>query len=66
MNTIAIDVTAIPAPVVAAHCRSLLNAIGNFFDDPEVQRDYEAWHTERYGFPPREASYIEKTKEKTT
>jgi hypothetical protein len=58
MNAIAIDTTKIPAPVMAAHCRSLLNAIGGFFDDPKNQQDYEAWHVERYGYPPREASYI--------
>lgn len=26
---------AMPAPVMAAHCRGLFEAIGSFFDDPD-------------------------------
>ena len=56
--TITIDTKAIPAPVMDAHCRTLLNCIGKFFECKDVQRDYERWYTERYGHPPREASYM--------
>ena len=58
MNTITIDVTKIPPPVMSAHCRTLLECIGDYFDNPAVQREYEAWYCERYGHKPTEASYI--------
>lgn len=57
--TIAIDVTQIPSPVMNAHCRTLLNCIGKFFDDPQNQRDFEEWHKKQYGRYPSEASYME-------
>lgn len=56
-NAIAVDITKIPSPVMNAHCRTLLNCIGKFFDDPQNQRDFEEWHIKQYGCPPKETSY---------
>lgn len=57
MNAISVEVQAIPDPVMSAHCWGLLEAIGNFFDDPRNQAKFEAWHIEKYGYPPKETSY---------
>lgn len=57
MNELAVDVKAIPAPIMMAHCRTLLECIGTFFDDPANQAKFEAWHMEKYGCPPKETSY---------
>lgn len=63
MNAIAVEIAAIPKPVITAHCRGLLEAIGNFFDDPRNQAKFEAWHIEKYGCPPRETSYKKEVEE---
>lgn len=57
MNAIAVEIAAIPKPVITAHCRGLLEAIGNFFDDPDNQAKFEAWHKKKYGCLPKETSY---------
>jgi len=58
MGEITIDVKSIPPPVIAAHCRTLLNCIGDYFDNPTHQKEFEAWHMLKYGTPPARASYI--------
>lgn len=57
MSAISVEVKSIPDPVMSAHCHGLLEAIGRFFDDPVNQAKFEAWHMEKYGCPPKEASY---------
>ena len=41
----------------AAHCRGLFEAIGSFFDDPDNQAKFEAWHKKKYGCLPKDTSY---------
>ena len=44
MSGITVQLDTMPAPVMAAHCRGLFEAIGSFFDDPDNQAKFEAWH----------------------
>ena len=37
MSGITVQLDTMPAPVMAAHCRGLFEAIGSFFDDPDNQ-----------------------------
>lgn len=37
MSGITVQLDTMPAPVMAAHCRGLFEAIGSFFDDPPLQ-----------------------------
>lgn len=49
MSGITVQLDTMPAPVMAAHCRGLFEAIGSFFDDPDNQAKFEAWHKKKYG-----------------
>lgn len=57
MSGITVQLDTMPTPVMAAHCRGLFEAIGNFFDDPDNQAKFEAWHIKKYGCLPKETSY---------
>lgn len=57
MSGITVQLDTMPAPVMAAHCRGLFEAIGSFFDDPDNQAKFEAWHKKKYGCLPKETSY---------
>lgn len=47
MSGITVQLDTMPAPVMAAHCRGLFEAIGSFFDDPDNQAKFEAWHKKK-------------------
>ena len=57
MSGITVQLDTMPAPVMAAHCRGLFEAIGSFFDDPDNQAKFEAWHKKKYGCLPKDTSY---------
>ena len=56
MSGITVQLDTMPAPVMAAHCRGLFEAIGSFFDDPDNQAKFEAWHKKKYGCLPKDTS----------
>lgn len=39
---------------LAKGCASLVNSIGEFFDDPQNRKNYNEWHLRKYGFLPKE------------
>ena len=47
MSGITVQLDTMPAPVMAAHCRGLFEAIGSFFDGTEDEEKVGAWHWER-------------------
>lgn len=60
MSTVKINFNEIPKSDMQSHSRNLLDLIANYFENPEVQEDYEKWHLENYGYLPKEASYMKK------
>lgn len=45
--------------LTAAHCQTLIAGMQSFYRNPANQAEFEKWHTEKYGHPPRKTSYIQ-------
>lgn len=60
MSTIKINLNEVPKGEMLSHSRNLLDVVAEYFENSEVQKDYENWHLEKYGFLPQNASYTKK------
>lgn len=54
MSTVTVNTQSIPNAVMDSHCRTLLNIVAKFFEDPAVQADYLIWHKATYRCTPEE------------